>query len=150
MYGFPRVEFMSRELAIEYATQDYFTATRSNLISISDGQSEKRQIRKLWKENKTDEPQVYARFYNFLDVDDPASRLTEAKCKSIVDFIHTSKEKRRQLVVHCWMGVSRSAAVAKFAVDYFGFYNPSLEHYTLYNKYVYRSLQEVLTGKFHY
>lgn len=137
-----RVEWLSREMVIEYIHRDYLQACNYNLISISDSQGEKKAIRSLWQ--MCDTAGLHARFYNFLDIDDAAGRFTEDKAKSIVDFIATSKANRKNICVHCWLGVSRSAAVAKFAQDYFGYQNLSLEGYTLYNRYVYSKLLQTL------
>jgi predicted protein tyrosine phosphatase len=58
--------------------------------------------------------------------------------KKVIDFIKALPEEVDYIVVHCWAGVSRSAAVAKFLAGYYGLQFP--EHYQLFNKHIYKVL----------
>lgn len=57
-----------------------------------------------------------------------------------LDLIYKSEDVY-YLIIHCFAGVSRSAAVAKFAADViFKTTNFPYHGYTLYNKFIYRKL----------
>ena len=58
--------------------------------------------------------------------------------KQVITFIQTLPETVECVVVHCWAGVSRSAAIAKFLALYYDSYFP--KDYGLYNKLVYSTL----------
>lgn len=60
--------------------------------------------------------------------------------KRTLDFLSLARYNDNPLVVHCFAGVSRSAAIAKFAHDYFNYINHVVDNYTLYNKVVYSTL----------
>lgn len=45
------------------------------------------------------------------------------------------------LLVHCWAGISRSAAVAKFAEEYLDVPAPQLLRYKIYNNVIYNTLK---------
>uniref|UniRef100_UPI003F816C7D hypothetical protein n=1 Tax=Enterococcus faecium TaxID=1352 RepID=UPI003F816C7D len=55
-------------------------------------------------------------------------------------------KQKKDLIIHCYMGVSRSGAVAKWVNDHYGLEKPELENYTLYNKRVYSMLMNVTSG----
>jgi len=61
--------------------------------------------------------------------------------KRIIDWLEENKGKLAGIYVHCWGGISRSAAVAKFIAEK---YNLPFDHsYDKYNKLVYETLWSV-------
>lgn len=138
-----KVQFIRRRDAFNYIDDGMFLRPECDwdLISISDSNKEKKEIRDAWMAEHNNI--VAAHFVNFLDVDDRLGGFTEAKADGIVRFITETHRRRKNLLVHCWLGVSRSGAVAKFAHDYFSFECPHIEAYGLYNTYVYNMLREV-------
>ena len=134
------VTFVSRADALAMIEQGYFADGKTDLISISDTNKEKQAVRAAWLANKADANAAI--FLNFLDINDIACQLTDAKAQRIVDFSTSTFRKRKDLVVHCYMGISRSGAVAKFVNDYWGLGDRYLEDYVGHNKYVYYTLLE--------
>lgn len=64
--------------------------------------------------------QSYA--FAFLDVDECESdSISEADASLIVHTLMTAKANNEDVVVHCEAGISRSGAVAQFAIDVLGF-----------------------------
>lgn len=134
------VSFVSRADALAMIEQGYFADGKTDLISISDTNKEKQAVRAAWLANKADANAAI--FLNFLDISDIACQLTDAKAQRIVDFSTATIKKRKNLVVHCFLGVSRSGAVAKFVNDHWGLGDRYLEDYVGHNKYVYYTLLE--------
>lgn len=62
--------------------------------------------------------------------------------KEVLDFLEIYKDID-ELIVHCMAGISRSAAVAKFAAEKYNCneFLRMFEKYELYNKWVYSSLK---------
>lgn len=135
------VEFVSREQAKEFVGSQEFSELNLDFISISDTNSEKDKMKKLWKNNKQDSQAAI--FFNFSDIDGIESGFTEKKARKIVEFCKESFAKKKDILVHCLAGISRSGAVAKFVNDYFGLNNEYLNNYTGHNLYVYYTLCEV-------
>lgn len=82
----------------------------------------------------------------FNDVDTNEQNLYVLFDKSLAndiwEFVDTLPSEVDTLVVHCHLGVSRSAAVAKSIAQYLQVDYP--EHYSLYNKLVYTVMQQAL------
>ena len=131
------VQFMSRQLAkilIESGRiYDY------DLISISDTNKEKKEIRKLWLEHK--ENDSAAIFLNFAD-DIECSNFTEEKANSICKFANESFNKNKDILVHCYAGISRSAAIAKFINEHYKLNDQYLSEYQSHNLGIYYGLLE--------
>lgn len=107
------------------------------LISISDTEKEQNEVSNILSTNG------YSNVVTSVFKDDEFS-FTEKEAKPIVDFVELAyKAGTRHFVVHCFAGVSRSAAVAKFIHDYYGGDDMIMDSYTIYNKRVYRVLEEV-------
>lgn len=62
--------------------------------------------------------------------------------KELVDFIKAQGDTN--FIVHCFMGISRSAAVAKFINEYYDMGDIVLNTYAGYNRQVYNSLNAVI------
>lgn len=68
-----------------------------------------------------------------------SSLFTDSNAKNIINFIQSVKELEIELlIIHCYAGISRSAAVAKFASLILNAYFP--DYYILYNKFIYSKL----------
>lgn len=76
----------------------------------------------------------------FFDCDcEKDSEFTKKKAQQICEFVDKISSMRLDnIVVHCYAGISRSAAVAKFISIIMHLRYP--EHYMLYNKHVFRTL----------
>ena len=76
------------------------------------------------------------------------STISKDQAKEIVDYIKHLQElpESLKLIIHCYAGVSRSAAVGKFINDYYKMKLPQYESLSLYNKFVYRKLMTVVNN----
>ena len=83
---------------------------------------------------------MHSLMVNFYDYDtEEDSGFDERLAKNICEFVDfISKTNPRYIVVHCYAGISRSAAVAKFVSTIMNIRFP--EHYSLYNKFVFNTL----------
>lgn len=136
------IRFVSRDDALKMIGHgDFDDDSNLDLISISDNEKEMFDIQAAWSEDHSDI--VAGHFVNFLDADDVAGGFTDEKAEAIVKFIAETKERNNMLIVHCWLGVSRSGAVAKWANHYFNDNSDRfLERYSLFNAFVYSKLNE--------
>lgn len=73
----------------------------------------------------------------FQDTDD-SDCISLEQAKQISQFVFDNEGKT--FIVHCFAGISRSAAVAKFIDEYYDIKDPVLENYTIYNKMVKQKL----------
>lgn len=66
------------------------------------------------------------------------------QAQEVVEFLDKNKDVD-ELIVHCMAGISRSAAIARFAAERFNCndFLRKFEKYDLYNKHVYRMLKLV-------
>lgn len=72
--------------------------------------------------------------------------ITMDQANALYDFLKSLKIVNPLfLIVHCDGGISRSAAVAKFAAEYFDVYFN--ENYSLYNRFVFRALIRVMNQR---
>jgi protein-tyrosine phosphatase len=71
---------------------------------------------------------------------------TPSQIQSILFFLRDAKSRNKNVVVHCMMGIGRSAAIAQFAIDFMGFINaePSTDR-THMNTALYSDLQYELS-----
>lgn len=131
-----KIKFVSRWDAKRMIKDGYFVNNDADLISISDNNREKAEMKALWINNKKDSNAAH--FLNFKDIDDSASCFAQAKASGCLRFIKETSCKKKELVVHCFLGISRSGAIAKFAHDYFSASEDEyLRYYKGYNVYVY-------------
>lgn len=135
-----KIYFMSRGDFL--ANISKFDAGNYALISISDNMTERREMQDILGEQIKDCPYITT---NFQDVDhDDGTGISNIQAKELLTFIKAYSDK--DFIVHCFAGVSRSAAVAKFINDYYDAGNIALEIYKIYNKLVYNKLNG-LCGK---
>lgn len=135
-----KIKFVDRGTAKRLIRDGYFDRNICDFISISDTNSEATEMRELWIDNKVDNNAAV--FLRFQDIDDLSSGFTEQKAKRIVNFLQESYVKRKDVIVHCFAGISRSGAVAKFANEYWGLGDQYLEDYKGHNIHVYYTLLE--------
>jgi predicted protein tyrosine phosphatase len=77
------------------------------------------------------------------NVEIPYILFDENMARKVIKFIKELPSNVNSIVVHCYAGISRSAAVAKFLCE--EIYNESFpKNYMTYNKLVYRMLYETL------
>jgi protein tyrosine phosphatase len=131
---------VSRAEAIKLVLSGYFEKNAVDFISISDTNSEKNQMRDMWVANKSAESAAI--FLNFADISSDQSGFTENKAKTIVSFVDESFRRKKDVIVHCFAGISRSGAVAKFVNEYFMLGDEYLESYAGHNHWVYYTLLE--------
>lgn len=102
-----------------------------SVISISDTEAEEVAMRDcFWGCNGV----LYLMF-----ADDDAS-FTEVHARQIYD--HVYKHHRDNFLVHCFLGCSRSVAVAKWMVEYLGVDDLELTEIKSFNHHVYNTLVE--------
>lgn len=72
---------------------------------------------------------------------DDEKDFSEAQARFIKEFVELNRDKR--FIVHCWAGISRSAAVCKWLCEHLdGKLPPNLQNYKIYNKHVYNVLNK--------
>lgn len=74
----------------------------------------------------------------FPDFDDPEC-ITQEEATKLFDFLEDANEQGMNILIHCDAGVSRSAAVALFCLDCYG-YEDIYPTFRRPNMYVYRAL----------
>ena len=63
--------------------------------------------------------------------------------KNLVNFIKAQGDQQ-DFIIHCYMGISRSGAIAKFINEYYDMGDHVLEYYDMYNRQVYNNLNAVI------
>lgn len=135
-----KIRFTDRGTAKREIEAGAYALNDIDLISISDTWSESQQMRELWLGNKIDTNA--ALFLKFADIDDNSSGFTDKDAERVVNFVQESFVKRKDVVVHCFAGISRSGAVAKFVNEYWGLGDEYLEAYAGHNRHIYYKLLE--------
>lgn len=80
--------------------------------------------------------------HRFLDVElGEQGAMANTTAASLVQFIEDYRDCN--FLVHCFLGASRSAAVAKFIVEYLGLDDSDTANLNHYNKHVYNLLSSV-------
>ena len=107
------------------------------VISISDTEAEYQQMQDLFAEHDC------ALLLKFADVEsfDEANSFDAHMAMAIKRFVDW--HCNRSFVVHCFLGASRSAAVAKFLVGYLGLDDSDTGNLKHYNKLVYNVLSSI-------
>lgn len=134
------VMFMGRydfvHLIRQYDEKDQPLNNDYAIISISDNVTELKEM----------EQHIYLHTNNsnkimlaFQDVDhNDNGGMSNRQAKALFEFI--KKNEGKTFLVHCFAGVSRSAAVAKFINDYYDLNDHVCNSYKIYNKLVYNKL----------
>jgi len=135
-----KINFVDRGTAKRYVEDGAFVLNQLDFISISDTWGETHQMRELWLGNKIEANA--ALFLKFADIDDNSSGFTDKDADRIVQFAQESYIKRKDIVVHCFAGISRSGAVAKFVNEYWALGDVVLDTYVGHNRHVYYKLLE--------
>jgi len=130
------IKFTDRLTAKKLIKQGYFNDKKSVLISISDNEKERDEIGSI--ENAP----FLAAYLAFQDIDSDESGLTKEYCKQVIELAQYAVDKDMDIIVHCFAGVSRSGAVAKWINDYLAKRQEQyLTDYNGYNRYVYQMLE---------
>lgn len=132
------VRFFDRQTAIYHIESiindaSRFEADNTAIISISNDEEEMNEMIDMM--DCTGLAFICIHFPDDVSVD------IEWKMEQVFEFIEMLKD--RHFVIHCEMGISRSAAVAKFINSYLGLDIPRLNGYDLHNKNVYETLERV-------
>jgi len=112
-------------------------STKLAYVSISDTEHEKEEVELLFSETDIDKE-----LYITTQFPDNESGIPSDEAQRLVDFIKAHPDK--DFIVHCFMGISRSGAVAKFINEYYDMNDVILNTYTGYNRQVYNSLNAVI------
>ena len=132
-----------------YPTRENPQKTTHAFISIygtEPGELKPRICKVLWHSGifvQFDDVEQYYKEQTIGNYKKPAiSPISKDQAKEIVDYIQHLQElpDSLKLIVHCYAGVSRSAAVGKFINDYYKMKLPQYERLSLYNKFVYHQL----------
>lgn len=130
-----RIHFMSRANAEKLPGHPQVA-----VVSISDPADEPAQLSPVFSH-------VHRLSFNDVDTDDKNEYVLFDKplAHGVWDFVERLPDTVDTLVVHCHLGVSRSAAVAKSLAQFLQVEYP--EKYSLYNKHVYRVMQNALNNR---
>lgn len=135
------VTFHSRA-EIKKLVDDEFVDADALVISINDNESEREEIFDLLSD-------IGVRFVSMTFLDDEKSfdKLLAEHLFSEIDEAYEDGIER--FIVHCWAGVSRSGAIAKYINDFYGEgkNHPILGKYKVYNKRVYTMLESAFQKK---
>jgi len=148
-----KIAFIGRAEALKFIEDDEnLEDGKVDFISVSDTNKEKEHMHNVWKITKG--PMSAAIFLNFADTEDEySSGLTDAKVDKIIEFLAETKKQNKMLLVHCFAGISRSAAIAKYYRDFYNIDCQQLVGYEMHNRMVYNALMErsgITTLRSHY
>lgn len=127
-----RVVFLSRAQMVHAVLVETYDPTDTVVISINDTDDDAGYMHCV-----LDKYECIIEI--FADVDGGFDSINDDQARRIVSFIDSNKDKR--IVVHCWAGVSRSGAIAKFINEHLGINDASLSAYGLYNHWVFNALK---------
>jgi predicted protein tyrosine phosphatase len=124
-----QVEFVSQENAEERSPQG-----REGIISITTPDLGPARLKPGWY------PVLWIEFDDLEEYESGAVLFEKAHANRILGWLDRNEDRLDRIVVHCRMGVSRSAAVARFIADRYGIEEFDRE-YDLFNKRVLRMLE---------
>lgn len=107
------------------------------IISINDTETEIEQVMALWK-RMGNRKSVCIDVYRFSDDNESFLERQAEAIQHTVDV-----EPYSNIIVHCFLGISRSAAVAKWLNDYLQLDIPKYNEYRQHNIHVYDTLCKV-------
>jgi len=112
----------------------------ATIISVNDTMREMQQVKgKIMSYSK---PDYNPELTNLIFRDDE-EHFSLNQAYLVLDAVNAAYEAQRDIYVHCFMGVSRSGAIAKFANEYLGLGDVHLDGYQNYNKHVFTMLCRV-------
>lgn len=96
----------------------------------------------------SDRPAMETHHFVFGDLDEnQPSAIQSSQADQIVTILKTAQEAQHNVLVHCVAGVSRSGAVAQFAVDFLGFEDANHQrNWRIPNAAVLKALKRSLLG----
>lgn len=106
------------------------------LISISDTNAESVEIITM-----TDDDMYFFPTY-FKDIDSPESGFSVSEARSMQCFIEDCIDAKQNIIVHCFAGISRSGAIAKWINNHYALGDWYLDDYQGHNRYVYEIMEE--------
>ena len=109
-----------------------------NIISINDYTSEKEEIETLYENGDNDKNNLLTLVFKD-DYPNPGE-FTPEVAQSIIDFVEKTDREGRELIIHCWAGISRSGAVAKWINEHFEYNIVYWNNYKDYNRAVHHIL----------
>lgn len=128
--------FHSRVSFIEKINTDSFLKSNPDIVAISviTDEAEKFNLNQLWLDS------IQLEFEDTVDTNNPKC-FNQKQAEELYNFIIRHKNKAG-IVIHCTMGVSRSAAIALFIEEYILGKEIELHRskYCNYNRYVYNLL----------
>jgi predicted protein tyrosine phosphatase len=138
------IRFISQKLA------ENLTAVDNAIIISITNSTELAKLDKNWGDRRlnlifddVDAPGSHTLMYKSGPIEIPYILFNEDMARMIINFVQSISGKGiKTIIVHCWAGISRSAAVAKFLAENLKAQFP--DKYMLYNKLVYRILCETL------
>lgn len=133
-----KIQFVDRETAKKAIANGELN--NCQFISVSDDQQESDEIRSLY--NGATFENSEAIYSVFQDVEDLRGGFTLETAGDIVHVIGDAHRHRRDIVVHCFAGISRSGAIAKFANEYLALEDEYLNNYRGHNLWVFETLME--------
>lgn len=127
-----KVQFYSRHMfkSILLSHEDDPIENDLAIISVNDTVDEAREMQSMLEDHSNHLIMVFPDNNNPLSTDE---------AKKILSFINDNKE--RTFLVHCWAGISRSAAIAKFINEYMEADDVILNHYNMHNRAVLSALE---------
>lgn len=135
-----KVDFVPRDQLKKLLVNYQANLSETVIISISDTPDEQLEMIKIissaYKELYGAEGWLY---YITLQTSDDESSFNSLQAEVVRTFLDTHGTKKNYLI-HCLAGVSRSGAVAKFINDYFDAGVWYLEDYRGHNKHIYNVL----------
>ncbi len=130
---YPHVTFISRRDMINHASNyaDRILDQDVAIISISDTPDEWARMDEILKP-------FNCFTVMFADTNDDKS-ISENQANEILAFINANRDKK--FLVHCWAGISRSAAIARFINEHLNLGSIEFDGYMMYNRWVYNALK---------
>lgn len=129
------IKYYHRQYAIELLK--YYSDKIDLLISINDTEEEAEEIRS--------HSHVEGKVLSIIALD-TQDGLTKADCERIITAVN-SVSKDGFIAVHCFLGASRSPAVARFICEHLGVDDRDIMSYPYYNRSVYESLVNYKNSK---
>lgn len=112
----------------------------THIISVNDTLSELKEMKYISENNGFDRDS--AKFLFFRDIDNADSGFTVRTAEQIIEFADYSVKSNKNILVHCFAGISRSGAIAKFINEHWMLGDLYLENYAGHNHYIYNTLLE--------